>query len=316
MKKARWIFVAILAITLFAGLFYKYNIKNRGFEKTEFMFDTQCTVTAYGKDAKTAVNAVFDRLAEIHDITNYYSNNSQVAEINNAAADEDILIREEMREILTASLDVANSSQGAFDITIAPVVELWNFPCSGNVPQDEVIQQNLDLVGIGMLQYDGNSKIEKIADNVKIDLGGAAKGYAGDVAIAMLKKYDVDGAVVDLGGNITCFGKNPNSNNGKWRIGLQKPFAPAGEYDDIIEIDEGAVVTSGTYQRYFEKDEKRYHHIIDPKTGYPADREYSSVTIVSDSSLYADCLSTACYILGQNKGTELADKYSAKIYFR
>lgn len=316
MKKARWIFVAVLAITLFAGLFYRYNIKNKGFEKTEFMFDTQCTVTAYGKDAKAAVNAAFDRLAEIHNITNYYTNNSQVAKINNAAADEDISICEEMREILTASLDIGNSSQGAFDITIAPIVELWNFSGSGNVPLYEDIQQKLDLVGTDRIQYDGKSKLKKMADGVKIDLGGAAKGYAGDVAIAILKKYNVVGAVVDLGGNITCFGKNPNSSNGKWRIGLQKPFAPAGEYDDIIEIDEGAVVTSGTYQRYFEKDEKRYHHIINPKTGYPADREYSSVTIVSDSSLYADCLATACYILGQDKGCELADKYSAEIYFR
>ncbi len=316
MKKARWIFVAILAITLFAGLFYRYNIKNKGFEKTEFMFDTQCTVTAYGKDAKTAVNAVFDQLAEIHDITNYYSKNSQVAEINNTAADEEILIREEMKEILTASLDIGNSSQGAFDITIAPVVELWDFSGGGNVPRYEEVQQKLDLVGTDKLQYDGESKLKKLADGVKIDLGGAAKGYAGDVAITILKKYDVVGAVVDLGGNITCFGKNPNSSNGKWRIGLQKPFAPAGEYDDVIEIDEGAVVTSGIYQRYFEKDGRSYHHIIDPQIGYPADKEYNSVTIVADSSLYADCLATACYILGQDKGKELTERYSAKIYFR
>lgn len=316
MKKAKWIFVAVLSITLFAGLFYKYSMNHKGFEKTEFMFDTQCTVTAYGNDAQAAVNAVFNRLAEIHGITNYYSKDSQVTYINNAASGDEIFLENELTDIFSAALDVGNLSKGAFDITVAPIMEHWNFSGGGNVPLEKEIQQSIDLVGLDKLCYDGKSKLTKAADGVRIDLGGAAKGYAGDVAIEVLKGYDVTGAVVDLGGNISCFGKNPNSTDGKWRIGLQKPFAPAGEYDDVIEIEEGAVVTSGTYQRYFEKDGKRYHHIIDPKTGYPADREYSSVTIVADSSLYADCLATACYILGQDKGRALVDKYSAEIYFR
>jgi len=315
MKNSKWIFVLVLIVTIFAGLFYRYNIKNNGFEKTEFLFDTQCTITAYGKDAKTAVNAAFDCLAEIHNTTNYYSENSQVTKINNAAAGDEIFIGEEMKKILTATLDVSGSSYGAFDITIAPIMELWNFSDGGNVPKHQEIQQRLALVGADKLSYDGKSKLTKTADGVKIDLGGAAKGYAGDVAIEILKGYNVSGAVVDLGGNITCFGKNPNNKNGKWRIGLQKPFAPAGEYNDVIEIEEGAVVTSGIYQRYFENEGKRYHHIINPQTGYPADMDYSSVTIVADSSLYADCLATACYILGKDKGKDLADKYSAEIYF-
>lgn len=316
MKKAKWIFAAVLIVTLFAGLFYRYSARSRGFEKTEFLFDTQCTVTAYGTDAQKAVDAVFDRLAEIHHITNYYSKDSQVTKINNAAANTEIFVGDELTDIFLAALEVGNLSQGAFDITVAPVTELWNFSGGGNVPMHNEIQQRLALVGQDGLQYDGKSKVTKAADGIKIDLGGVAKGYAGDVAIEVLKGYDISGAVVDLGGNITCFGKNPNSKDGKWRIGLQKPFAPAGEYDDVIELEEGAVVTSGTYQRYFEKDEKRYHHIIDPKTGYPADREYDSVTIVADSSLYADCLATACYILGEDKGKALTDKYSAVIYFR
>ncbi len=316
MKRAGWIFAAVLIVTLFAGLFYTNRTKNNGYERCEFMFDTQCTVTAYGKDVKIAVDAVFDRLAEIHSITNFYSENSQVADVNNQRAQTNIPVGLDMAEILAAALDVGSSSQGAFDITVAPVTELWNFSGRGNVPAFDEIQQKLKLVGTDKLKFDGKSILIKGANDVKIDLGGAAKGYAGDVAIRILKEYGVSGAVIDLGGNITCLGKNPNSSDGKWRIGLQKPFAPAGEYGDVIEIAEGAVVTSGIYQRYFEKDGKRYHHIIDPKTGYPAEAEYSSVTIVADSSLYADCLATACYILGQDKGTELADKYSAEIYFR
>ncbi len=316
MKKARWIFVAVLTITLFAGLFYRYSIKNKGYERTEFLFDTQCTITAYGKDAKAAVDAAFERLEQIHGFTNFYSENSQIADINNQAAETKIFIDKELSEILTAALDVGSSSQGAFDITVASVTGLWEFSGSGRVPSEDEIQRNLEFVGTDKLRFDGKSTLIKTSDNVKIDLGGAAKGYAGDVAIDILKEYNVTGAIADLGGNITCFGKNPNSSDGKWRIGLQKPFAPVGEYEDVIEIEEGAVVTSGIYQRCFEKDGKRYHHIIDPKTGYPAEAEYSSATIVSDSSLYADCLATACYILGEDKGKALADKYSAEIYFR
>lgn len=316
MKKAKWIFVAVLTVTLFAGLLYRYNTKNKGYERTEFLFDTQCTITAYGKDAKVAVDAAFDRIKEIHSITNFYSASSQITEINNGAAETEIPVGKELSEILAAALDVGNTSSGAFDITIAPVTGLWNFSGSGRVPSDDEIQQSLKLVGMDKLRYDGKAILIKSADGVKIDLGGAAKGYAGDVAINVLKEYNVTGAIVDLGGNITCFGKNPNNTNGKWRIGLQKPFAPAGEYEDVIEISGGAVVTSGIYQRYFEKDGNFYHHIIDPKTGYPAQAEYSSVTIVADSSLYADCIATACYILGEDKSKELADKYLAEIYFR
>lgn len=316
MKKAKWIFVAVLTITLFTGLFYRYSTKSKGYERTEFLFDTQCTITAYGKEAKTAVDAAFERLTQIHDITNFYSEKSQVAYINNQKAENGIDVDKELAGILSAALEVGRSSQGTFDITIASVTELWDFKGSGRVPTDEEIQRNLEFVGTDKLQIDGEFTLIKSADDVKIDLGGAAKGYAGDVAVNVLKEYDVTGAIADLGGNISCFGQNPNNSNGKWRIGLQKPFAPAGEYEDVIEIEEGAVVTSGIYQRYFEKDGKTYHHIIDPKTGYPAEAEYSSVTIVSDSSLYADCLATACYILGKNEGKELADKYSAEIYFR
>lgn len=316
MKKAKWIFVAVLTITLFAGLFYRYSKENKGYERTEFLFDTQCTITAYGKEAKTAVDAAFDHIAQIHSMTNFYSKSSQVEDINNQAAGTEIFVDKELSRILTAALDVGSSSQGAFDITVASVATLWEFSGGGRVPTEDEIQRKLEFVGADKLRFDRKSTLIKNNDNVKIDLGGAAKGYAGDVAIDILKKYNVVGAIADLGGNITCFGKNPNSSDGKWRIGLQKPFAPAGEYEDIVEIEEGAVVTSGIYQRYFEKNGKRYHHIIDPQTGYPAEAEYSSVTIVSDSSLYADCLATACYVLGEDKGKELADKYSAEIYFR
>lgn len=317
MKKLKWGFVIIIVLTLFAGLFYQDVIKDNGFERIEFMFDTQCTVTAYGKDAKAATEAVFDRLAEIHDATNFFSDDSEVAMINNAAAGEEVKVCEDVVRILSAAFEVGDASDGAFDVGIAPVTGLWDFAGMGRVPMDSEISQALDYVGRDNILLDRERKIvTKTVDSAKIDLGGVAKGYAGDVAIEVLRKFQVDGAVVDLGGNITVMGDNPNTKDGRWRIGMQKPYSPTGEFDEVLEVRNGAVVTSGTYQRYFERDGIKYHHIIDPHTGYPADRDYSSVTVITESGLYADCLATACFVLGRDAGQTLAEEFGAEIYFQ
>ena len=145
-------------------------------------------------------------------------------------------------------------------------------------------------------------------------MGGAAKGYACDAAIKVLEKYNICG-VVDLGGNIGCTGKNPDSENGLWRIGLQTPFEPTGTFEEKIELDSGSVVTSGNYQRYFEQDGKIYHHILDPKTGYPKTASYNAVSVKAENSLLADLISTAAFVLGEEDGRALAEKYGAEIYF-
>lgn len=317
MKKLKWGFAAVIILTLFAGLFYQSVLKDKGFERTEFMFDTQCTVTAYGKDAKAATEAVFDRLSEIHNVTNSFSEDSQVSKINSAAAGEEIEVCEDMGKILSVAFTIRDASGGAFDVSIAPVVSLWNFSGGGRVPQNSEIKDALAKTGKDKILFDRERQIvTKTVDSAKIDLGGAAKGYAGDIAVEVLKEFNVSGAVVDLGGNITVLGTNPRTKDGKWRIGMQKPYSPTGEFDEVVEVESGAVVTSGTYQRYFERDGREYHHIIDPYTGYPAQKEYSSVTVVAESGLYADCLATACFVLGEDKGQALAEEFGAKIYFR
>lgn len=316
MKKKSLAFAVIICVMLFGALFYRNLWENKGFERTEFLFDTQCTVKAYGDNAQKAVEAAFDRLYEIHRATDFFSEDSQVATINNAAQGEAVIVEPHVQNIITAALDVSKASLGAFDITVAPLVSLWDFSGEGRVPKETEISDALAYTGIDKISFDEKNKVRKAFKEVKIDLGGAAKGYAADEAIRVLTEYGVLGAIVDLGGNISCMGQNPNTKDGKWRIGLQKPFSATGEYDEIIEIKSGAVVTSGTYQRYFEKDGKKYHHIIDPKTGHPAEREYSSVTIVAQNSLYADCLATACFVMGEEDGRALAENFGAEIYFK
>ncbi len=317
MRKFVWVFSAVLLLTIFAGLYFKEKLQNPGVEKTEFLFDTYCSVSAYGSDAKEALDAVFEELREIHEITDFFDKESEVSRINSAKKGEVITLSDHMYEIISAAKKVEEASGGAFDISLAPVFSLWEFDKDGRVPSDAEIKKALEICEKGAIIFDAEKRtIIKKYDEAKIDLGGAAKGYAGDVALEILKSYEVGGAIVDLGGNICCVGENRDVKDKKWRIGLQKPFDVAGEYDQVVQIDEGSVVTSGTYQRFFEKDGKKYHHILDPKTGLPKETDYSSVTIVGESSLLGDCLATACFVLGREDGEALAKEFGVEIYFK
>ena len=316
MKKYMWAGAVILLLTVFVGLFFVNRKSGDRCTEERFIFDTVCSITAYGDGAEEAVSKTFDRLEQIHSATNFYAENSEVSKINSAKAGQEIKLSRDLTEILDAAIKIEKESQGAFDITVATVTELWDFKNEGVVPEADKISAALKFVGGEKLIFDKeNMTVIKTADEVKIDLGGVAKGYAGDVVVESLKACGVSGAIVDLGGNITCFGTNPDNEDGKWRIGIQKPFAPTGEYETVVEVSGGAVVTGGTYQRYFEMNGKKYHHIINPDTGYPTEQSYNSVTIVTETGVYGDCLATACFVLGEESGKALADKYGARVYY-
>lgn len=317
MKKFGIAVSALLVLTLFFGMWLKDARRLKEYSKTEFLFDTECRVKAYGKNAEVAVDAVFDELAQIHKTTDVYSDDSQISKINSASAGERVKVEPFVAEIIAVAYDVYLESDGAFDITLAPVTALWNFGTENpEPPEGAAIEKALCETGFDNIVLDReNFTVTKKRASAKIDLGGAVKGYAANRAAEILRTFDTDGAVVDLGGNIICVGKNPNTSDGLWRIGIQKPFSPTGEYGSVEVLSEEAAVTSGTYQRCFEYGGKLYHHILDPKCGYPAQREYASVTIVSDDALLADCLATACFVLGEEEGTRLAEKYGARIIY-
>ncbi len=318
MNKLRWGILTVVLV-ICAAFFFRFLWQKEQYTGEDYMFDTHCTVTAYGDNAQAAVEAALRRAREIHNITNVFAENSEVSKINSAKADEKVKISRDIAEILKTAKMVEEASDGAFAVSIAPVVSLWDFGGEGRVPSEKEIAEALELSdGENFIIDFGDGYVIKKDSDARIDLGGVAKGYAADEAVKILKEYVVKGAIVDFGGNILCFGENPNSGDGLWRVGVQKPFAPLGEVDEekIIEVSEAAVVTSGTYQRYFEKNGEKYHHIIDTATGYPAKREYSSVTVVTGNGLLADCLSTACFVLGEENGTKLANNFDAEVFFR
>lgn len=315
MKKLKSTLTALFVLVLVSGLWYKNAGFGKPYKTTEFLFDTTCSVTAYGKDAKKTSEEAFLLIEEIHNLTNFFSNSSDVARINKASMGEVVKINKMTAEILDTALEICEKSNGAFDITIAPLSALWDFKRENpTVPNVEEIKSAVKKVDYTKIVLNKNNlTVTKKAD-VKIDLGAAAKGYACDMATEIFKRNGIP-AIIDLGGNVSCIGKNPKTKNGMWRVGLQTPFEATGNFDKTIEIASGSVVTSGTYQRFFEENDQKYHHIIDPETGYPKKADYNAVTVINESSLLGDCLSTACFVLGEEDGKKLAEEYKSEIYY-
>lgn len=284
------------------------------FRDSQFLFDTICTIEASGDNAAAGIKAAFDALTDLQKKTDRFSDTSFVSQINKAKADEYISLTDDLYHIFETALDIAENSGGAFDITIAPVSDLWDFKNGEHkIPNSNELKSATEKVDYRNLILDKETKsIRKKYDYIKVDLGGVVKGYAADLANEILTRYNAEHIMIDLGGNIYVSGKNPKSPKGHFTVGIQEPFEKAGVYTRTEVIDTGAVVTSGSYQRYFEKDGVIYHHILNPKDGYPVQNSVNSVTIVSDSALVADCLSTACFVLGVEEGESLADKFGAK----
>lgn len=148
---------------------------------------------------------------------------------------------------------------------------------------------------------------------MKIDLGGIAKGYAADRAVQIYKQNNVSAAFINLGGNVMVFGEKPDNSN--WSVGVQEPFKSRGEVIGVINVKNESAVTSGNYVRYFEEKGVKYHHIIDPRTGYPANSNLMSVTVISRDSMECDALSTAAFVLGDKEGMQFIKSYGAKAVF-
>lgn len=316
MKKTVCILIISLLTVVLSGCSFRW-VKPSEYNETRLLMDTVCTIHAGGDKPEEAVTAAFGRISEVADAADYYSDSSEVSKINNASVGEAVEVSDDIFNILKTALEVSRDSDGAFDITIAPVKDLWNFQGGDHEPPtDAQIKSALSSVGYLKLTLDDENKtVTKSDSNVKIDLGGAAKGYAADCARKVLCDFGIKYAIIDLGGNICVTGKNPSQPDGSWNVGIQKPFSASGELSQTIRVKEGSVVTSGIYQRYFNWNDRLYHHILDPSSGYPSDNGRSSASIITDSSLTADCLATACMVLAPNKADSLATKYNARLIY-
>lgn len=290
--------------------------------ETEFLMDTMVSVTAYDYNAKAVVQQVFKRLRDIDKKCSAHQPESEVGRINAAPKNTAVVIDEEVFNLIKTALTFSEDSDGAFDITMLPVSNLWGFTSAApKRPTGETLAKALSQTGRQHLILDETTcSITKTIDGLQIDLGAVAKGYAAEEAVRLLKEAGICHAYLDLGGNIAVMGGKPTSFwetlfTGKktkpFLIGLQKPDAPRGTVMETIQLFDGYVVTSGDYERYFEENGLRYHHILNPKTAYPADTQLKSVTVVSNYGTEADMLSTALFVLGTDRMEDLQDRCKA-----
>ena len=268
--------------------------------------DTAMVLTAYGKESTRAVYDAEEEVRRLDALLSRTSGSSEVSMLNGAGG-EMVPVGAEICTLIQTAGDFTEATGGAFDITIAPVVSAWGFTTdSYQVPDREALQTLLESVGMEHVHLSGGSA--RLDPGTMIDLGGIAKGYTADRVAAIFQEHAVPRGKVELGGNILVIGDKPDGT--AWRVGVQDPKHP-DEADGLVcvlNLTDAFAVTSGSYQRYFEQDGKRYHHIIDPATGCPADSGLTSVTVVADSArgngTMCDALSTALFVMGEDKALD------------
>lgn len=200
--------------------------------------------------------------------------------------------------------DAAHRTGGAFDPTVYPLTSAWGFTTGDHrVPSPDEVAALLPRVGYAAVQVDEAAGTVTLEDGAQIDVGGVAKGFAADELRALLRERDITSALFDLGGNVTALGSKPDGS--PWKVGVADPDDP-GKLAGLLEVRDATVSTSGAYQRYFEgKDGTRYHHLLDPSTGYPAASDLASASVVGADGAQCDALSTACFVLGLDGALDL-----------
>lgn len=328
MKKYIWRIAAGIAVICLLVYTVVWRTDNQKVSRSTFALDTYITLTAYGRYAEGAIDAAISRIEQIEGMMSAYREDSSVSYINRMAAQEPVKLKDGLAQVMACGLKYWRLTGGAFDLTVEPIVRLWGITSDNpHVPTREELEELLPLVGSDKLVFDEEKKtVFFTKPGMGIDLGGIAKGYAADEVERILRENGVTSAVIDLGGNIVVLGPrrvdawewmrglfhNGISRN-EWKVGIQQPFAPTGEYCLTVQVCDKAIVSAGAYERNFERDGVLYHHIISPKTGMPARGELDSVTVICDSSMEADALSTSIYVLGLDAGMQLADECGADV---
>jgi thiamine biosynthesis lipoprotein len=274
--------------------------------RSEFIFGTVCSLRIQERGRDEVYRRVFVRLHELYDTFNANKQGSVISEINREAGKRPVSVPDEVIKVLGRALFFAELSDGAFDPTVGPLVKLWGIGSdNARVPDREELERALSLVSWRDVELDEkNNTVFLKKEGMMLDVGGIAKGYAADEALRIIRGSGVSGALIDFGGNIIVYGKKVSGGT-PWRIGIQHPHRVRGEYIGVIDMEDGTLVTSGNYERFFELDGRRYHHILSTKTGYPVENDISSVTVVRSLlpgddgvSMDADALSTTLFALG------------------
>ena len=261
--------------------------------------------------------AIGDRLARIDETMSTYRPDSEISRFNRFEEATPFQVSPELIEVFSLAIEVSEASQGAFDITVAPLVEAWGFgpdKKSRRAPTDEELATLRARVGYEKIAVDpARATLRKILPGVHCNLNAIAQGYTADKLAADLDRLGCSSYMVEVGGEIKAKGRN--ARGAPWRIGIEKPIATARAIQRVISLDNRALSTSGDYRNYYEKDGVRVSHTIDPKTGRPITHALASVSVIHDSCALADAYATALMVLGPDKGYDLAVKLNLPALF-
>ena len=280
-----------LMLVIGCGLSGRKKRENASCTRQIFALDTVMDFTAYGENAEEAVEAAVKEVERLDALWSAGNASGEISRINREGEGE---ISEDTRILLGRAREIYLDTGGLFDFTVYPLMELWGFPDRNyHVPSREEIEEVLPLADAGRVRLEG--AFLQLGEGQQMDLGGIAKGYASGRVMDIFREYGITSGIVSLGGNVQTLGLRPDGK--KWRVGIRDPQNARGEILAVLEAEDQAVITSGGYERYFEEDGETYIHIVNPGTGYPADGDLASVTVVSEDGTLADALSTALYLM-------------------
>lgn len=308
-------YILTAALLLVAGLvFFQYSRRTCEYRSDQFLMDTLVSIKAYGTDPETVKKAVAAAYAEMHRIAELADGfpqqgtaawrSSDVCRINEQAGKKPVRVDDDILAMLLLAQKYSELSHGAFDVTVGPLMELWGFGGKNpHVPSPDQIRSALAFVGSkDLVLNEQNRTVFLRRAGMKLDLGAVAKGYATEKAIQALIRHGINSALIDAGGNIRVIGHNPR--NAPWKIGIKNPRSSDTIVATLPLVDTSAV-TSADYYRAFVSEGTRYHHILDPRTGYPASHTISATVVTQDAGL-ADVLSTVFFVLPPDSALEIA----------
>lgn len=273
--------------------------------RTETMLHTVVQMQVYHEDVDDILQEAVDYMAEMEALLSTSVEGSDVYRINEMAGKEPVEVHPETMEIIKRSIEIAEESDGLFDISIGALTNLWQIGSeSARVPEDEEIEEAIKLINYEDIILDEEKMTIMLAEEgMALELGGISKGYIGSGVAELFHEHNITTAIINLGGNVVVMGTSPTNEEG-WNVGVQDPDEVRGEIVGTQRVINAAIVTSGIYERYLEVDGVKYHHIMDPRTGYPLDNDISGVTVFAPTSFDGDSYSTALFLMGIEEGID------------
>ena len=304
MKKT--VMVLLLVLLCLCGCGEQSGQKEKQSKKATkeiFAMDTYMTITTYGEKAEEAATKAVSEIERLDNLLSTGKNESEIAILNENGSE---IVSEDTAQLIAKSIELYQDTNGVFDISIYPLMKEWGFTTKKyKVPSDKTINHLLKNIEASKIEWNNKTNLVALPEEMEIDLGGIAKGYTSNRLTQIFKEYQLTGGVLSLGGNVQTYGTKEDG--GKWKIAIENPSnSPlSGDYLGVLKTGNMAVITSGGYERYFEKNGKTYHHILDPATGKPANHGVISATIVSKDGTLADGLSTSLFIMGKDEDEKI-----------